>query len=69
MARGMKPVVFLRTVLNGIWKVPQFSRTTGSHVDLTYQYRSEPDFVAELKVDEFGLVTNCKDLWLAEATT
>jgi uncharacterized protein len=35
----------------------------------TYQYRSEPDFVADLEVDEFGLVTNYRDLWLAEATT
>ena len=32
----------------------------------TYQYRSEPDFVANLTVDEFGLVTNYRDLWLAE---
>lgn len=35
----------------------------------TYQYRSEPDFVADLEVDEFGLVTNYRDLWLAETTT
>ncbi len=35
----------------------------------TYQYRSEPDFVADLEVDEFGLVTNYRDLWLAEAMT
>lgn len=35
----------------------------------TYQYRSEPDFLAELEVDEFGLVTNYRGLWLAEATT
>ncbi len=34
-----------------------------------YQYRSEPDFVAELDVDEFGLVTNYRGLWIAEATT
>lgn len=34
----------------------------------TYQYRSEPDFTADLEVDEFGLVTNYRDLWLAEAT-
>jgi hypothetical protein len=33
----------------------------------TYQYRSEPDFIANLTVDEFGLVTNYRDLWLAEA--
>jgi hypothetical protein len=33
-----------------------------------YQYRSEPDFVADLEVDEFGLVTNYRDLWVAEAT-
>lgn len=35
----------------------------------TYQYRSEPDFVAELEVNEFGLVTNYRGLWVAEATT
>lgn len=34
-----------------------------------YQYRSEPDFVAELEVDEFGLVTNYRGIWIAEATT
>ena len=33
----------------------------------TYQYRSEPDFIANLTVDEFGLVTNYRDFWLAEA--
>lgn len=35
----------------------------------TYQYRSKPDFVADLKVDDFGLVTHYRDIWLAEATT
>lgn len=35
----------------------------------TYQYRSRTDFVAELEVDEFGLVTNYRGLWVAEATT
>lgn len=34
----------------------------------TYQYRSEPDFVADLEVNDVGLVTNYRGLWVAETT-